>query len=72
MEYIPDKYDVALLLWDEGEFLAININIGKDFSSLYRYNDNLYIIWYSKENVLEKIDIVDAGTAKKMFKKFKG
>ncbi len=70
MEYIPDKFDVALMLLDKGELLATNED--GEASRLYRYNEKLYVIWYTKENILEKIEIVKAETAKEMFKKFIG
>jgi hypothetical protein len=58
----------ATLLWDHGHFLATNID--HEQTSLYRYKDKLYVIWYSPKNVLEKVEEVDVETAKKMFKKF--
>jgi hypothetical protein len=70
MEYVPDKFDVALMLSDNGELLATNY--GEGLSSLYRYNGKFYVVCYTKENVLEKIGIVGLQTAKKMFKNFTG
>jgi hypothetical protein len=68
MEYIPNKIDMALLLWSDGEFLA-TITSG-DRISLYRYNTRLYVIWYNGENLIDKVGIVDADIARQMFKDF--
>ncbi len=70
MEYIPDKFDVALMLLDEGELLAVNQD--EAASRLYRYKEKLYVIWHTHENTLDKIEIVNTETAKEMFKKYNG
>jgi hypothetical protein len=68
MEFIPNKIDLALMLWDNGEFIATKMN--GERVSLYRYNKKFYVIWYTKENHLEKIEIVTLTTAKKMFENY--
>ena len=65
-----DLFVQATSLWDNGEFLATHL--GDDQRSLYRYEGQLYVIRYTKENILEHIEIVDTETAKKMFAKFDG
>jgi hypothetical protein len=66
MEYIPNKVDMALMLWDNGDFLATKVN-GKRVS-LYKYNKKYYVIWYTKESHIEKVEIVSLDAAKEIFK----
>jgi hypothetical protein len=65
-----DLYMQATLLWDNGEFITTHID--GEQRSLYRYEGQLYVIWYTSANILDRIEIVDTETAKKMFKKFSG
>jgi hypothetical protein len=66
MEYIPNKVDMALMLWDNGDFLATQMN-GRRVS-LYKYNKKYYVIWYTKESHIEKVEIVSLKAAKEIFK----
>jgi hypothetical protein len=68
MEFIPDKFDLALMLWDRGIFLATHFD--EERISLYKYNNKFYVMWYNEENHLNKIEIVSADTAKEMFKDY--
>jgi hypothetical protein len=68
MEFIPNKIDLALMLWDTGDFLAAKMNGVR--VSLYKYNNKFYVIWYTKENHIEKIEIVTLDSAKEMFKDY--
>jgi hypothetical protein len=68
MEYIPNKIDITLMLWNDGELLATKIE--GDRMSLYRYNKKLYVIWYTPENTIDKVGIVDAQSAQQLFKGF--
>jgi hypothetical protein len=68
MEYIPNKIDLALMLWSDGDFLATKVNGVR--VSLYKYNNKFYVIWYTAENHIEKVEIVTLETAKEMFKNY--
>jgi hypothetical protein len=68
MEFIPNKIDLALMLWSDGDFLATKVN--GERVSLYKYNKKFYVIWYTSENHIEKIEIINLDTAKKMFKDY--
>jgi hypothetical protein len=45
MEFIPNKNDLALMLWNDGDFLATKVNGVR--VSLYKYNKRFYVIWYT-------------------------
>jgi hypothetical protein len=60
-------FERAILLWNNGEFLAVNAD---DRNSLYRYDDKLYIIWYTQQNVVEKISEIDELKAHQLFSQF--
>ncbi|HEV7620190.1 MAG TPA: hypothetical protein VGO09_00580 [Flavisolibacter sp.] len=68
MEFVPDVSAKAIQLWNEGTFLATKMN-GRRIS-LYRHNRKYYVIYYTKENLLEKIAQVDKETATKIFNNF--
>jgi hypothetical protein len=70
MDFEDGLLQQATELWDHGEFITTNID--GEARSLYRYKGNLYVIWYTPSNVLEKIAVVDSDTAKKLFNKFRG
>jgi hypothetical protein len=66
MEFIPNKIDLALMLWSDGDFLATKVN-GKRVS-LYKYKARFYVIWYTEETHIDKVEIVDSAKAKEIFK----
>jgi hypothetical protein len=66
MEFIPNKIDLALMLWSDGDFLATKVN-GKRVS-LYKYKARFYVIWYTEETHIDKVEIVDLAKAKEIFK----
>jgi hypothetical protein len=54
-------------LWDYGVLLAVNPEVR---NSLYSCNSNLYVIWYTSNNVAYKVEAISQENAQKMFKEF--
>jgi hypothetical protein len=68
MEFIPNKIDMAIMLWNEGNFLATKMN--GERISLYKHSGRFYVIWYTEENHIDKVKIVTLDEAKEMFKNY--
>ena len=50
-----DLFEQAMLIWDNGEVLSSNPEYR---CSLYKLDKNLYIMWFTKANILKKIQLV--------------
>jgi hypothetical protein len=57
----------AAALLNNGKQLAINQSLR---NTLYRLADSLYVIWYTKENAVEKVQKFDQTMATEMFGDF--
>jgi hypothetical protein len=67
MEQIHDTFEQAELLWDNGELISVN---PENRNSLYRYNGNLYVIWYTQQNIVKEIIEIDDTKAHQLFSEF--
>jgi hypothetical protein len=65
MDFVPDMSAKAIQLWNEGTFLSTKKNGTR--RSLYQHKRKYYVIYYAKDNLLDKIAQVDKETAVKIF-----
>ena len=54
----------ANILWDKGELVSTNVD---NKTSLYFYENCFFVIWYTEDNAVKKVDRISKEEAAELF-----